>query len=190
MRCRSTFRESLRFLLTVPFAIRTFWTGMLVLHVGAIRSVWLGLHTPGAEGDTVAGAVRVATLGLSVVFFLLKIADVRWLRLKPGWRSTVSAIVVVAVLHISVLDRASRREIYYSPAHLGFVLCIGTLLEVEGLRRMLRRTPPWIDRVLNAGRREHSVTPAYSCTAWEDARKPDSLKVIRRDRPPRAPPVF
>ncbi|MEK7732140.1 MAG: hypothetical protein AAB363_09830, partial [Planctomycetota bacterium] len=94
---------------------------MLVFHVGAIRSAWFALDGLSDDAEWLSSGFRFLALIGSAVFFALKIADVSWLRLKPGWRSAISSLVIVALLHVSVVDRAVEGELSYSPVHLGVV---------------------------------------------------------------------
>jgi hypothetical protein len=114
---------------------------LLLTHVWAIGSAWSTLETESGSDGWFSLAVRLFALSASAVFFILKIADVRWLRLKPGWRSMTTALIVVGLLHVSVLERELEGRSVLPPGPVGLVLCVGTLmgLEAEGLRRLLRR---------------------------------------------------
>lgn len=123
----------------LAFLKRAFWLFILVFHVGAIRSAWFALDGLSGDAEWLSSVFRFFALIGSAVFFALKIADVSWLRLKPGWRSAVSSLVIVALLHVSVVDRATDGELSYSPVHLGVVLFVGSLVEFDGLRRTMLR---------------------------------------------------
>jgi hypothetical protein len=112
---------------------------MLVFHVGAIRSAWFALDGLSGDAEWLSSGFRFLILIGSAVFFALKIADVSWLRLKPGWRSAISSLVIVALLHVSVVDRAVEGELSYSPVHLGVVFFVGSLVEFDGLRQGVLR---------------------------------------------------
>lgn len=80
---------------------RALWLGLLLFHVPLlVGSFGRALDVGGA-----AEIIRVAAVGLSVVFFVLKLADVAWLRLSPGRRSWIAATVCVLLLHTDVIRR-------------------------------------------------------------------------------------
>ena len=168
---------------------RAFWLFMLVFHVWAIRSAWFALDGLPGDAEWLSSGFRFLVLIGSAVFFALKIADVSWLRLKPGWRSAISSLVIVALLHVSVVDRAVEGELSYSPVHLGVVLFVGSLVEFDGLRRAMLRV-----RGLIAHRLVALPSPAAS---YAHSHRRTYLNTLRPPRwlvstgvlAPRAPPV-
>jgi hypothetical protein len=168
---------------------RAFWFFLLVFHIGAIRSAWSALDGPSGDPQWLSNGFRFLALIGSAVFFALKIADVSWLRLKPGWRSAVSSLVIVALLHVNVVDRATEGELSYSPAHLGVVFFVGTLVEFDGLRRAMLRVRGLI------AHRVVGVQPSLSsCTYFHrrtyiDTLGPPRWLVSTGVLAPRAPPV-
>jgi len=168
---------------------RAFWLFMLVFHVGAIRSAWCALDGLSGDAEWLSTGSRFLALIGSAVFFALKIADVSWLRLKPGWRSAVSSLVIVALLHVNVVDRAVEGELSYSPVHLGVVLFVGTLVEFDVLRRAVQRIRGFI------AHRVVGVQPSLSsCTYFHrrtyiDTLRPPRWLISTGVLAPRAPPV-
>lgn len=168
---------------------RVFWVFILVLHVGAIRSTWFILDGMSGNADRLSSGFRFLALIGSAIFFALKIADVSWLRLRPGWRSFISSLVIVALLHVNVVDRATKGELSYSPTQLGIVLCVGTLVEFDGLRRAMLRVRGFIAHCLAA-----LSSPAAS---YAQSHRRTYLNTLRPPRwlvstgvvAPRAPPL-
>jgi len=168
---------------------RAFWLVILVFHVGAIRSVWVALEGMSVDGEWLSSGFRFLALIGSAVFFALKIADVSWLRLRPGWRSAISSLVIVALLHVSVVDRVIEGELSYSPVHLGVVLFIGSLVEFDGLRRAMLRLRGLIVR--------HLVALSSPTASYAHSHRRTYLNTLRPPRwlvstgvlAPRAPPL-
>jgi hypothetical protein len=115
---------------------RAFWAVMLALHLVPIFS-GLGITGSAADTDKVAG-LRLAMLLASAAFFALKMADVRWLRLKPGWRSAVASAAIIGLLHMGAVDRALGTDFSASPQHLTAVLLTGGLLTPDSAWRRLQ----------------------------------------------------
>lgn len=112
------------------------WLLMLVVHVGAILESWRAL-LGGPAGAGTGALLRALALSGLAAFFVLKFIDVRWLRLAGGWRSKVAATIVVALLHVGVVERATGIEADLSPAHVGVVLFVAGAVDS---RRLLRLT--------------------------------------------------
>jgi len=116
---------------------RLCWLLMLAVHVGAITESWLAVFRAGSLGAGSGALLRALALSGLAGFFVLKIVDVSWLRLTGGWRSKVAAGIVVALLHVSVVERATGIETDLSPAHVGVVLFAAGAIDS---RRLLRLT--------------------------------------------------
>ena len=136
-----------RSLAVVSAAWRLFWLFMLVIHVGAVRSAVSSLVQPGVENDRAIGLGRLLILSASAAFFVLKVVGVSWLRLKPGWRSWLASGLVVALLHVQVMKRASDGALDLAPTSTVAVLVFGTILESQilfrGWRRLLKAWVRW-----------------------------------------------
>lgn len=128
---------------------RAFWVFMIVLHVMFVRSAWASMHL-GLEGATLFdAAVRIGGLCLSLLFFLLKLADVAWLRLKPGWRSMLVSLVLVVFVHANVLEQAAQDDWHAAPVKLGAVVGLAAVVAAERCLKQFVRT--WATFVRSLG---------------------------------------
>lgn len=118
---------------------RVFWLALLLMHVAALPMAVSALAAPADIASQVVTGLRFAGLVLSIVAFVLKIIDVRWLRIAPGWRSVVLAVLVVALLHVGVVERAMHGDAMFDPAHLGLVLIAGSAWRIAASKRSLSR---------------------------------------------------
>jgi hypothetical protein len=168
---------------------RAFWVFILVLHVGAIRSTWFVLDGMSDNAEWLSSWFRFLALIGSAVFFALKIADVSWLRLRPGWRSFISSLVIIALLHVNVLDRATKGELSYSPTHLGIVLCVGTLVEFDGLRRAMLRVRGFIAHRLVVLSSPAASYAYFHRLTYLNTLRPPRWLVSTGVLAPRAPPL-
>lgn len=116
---------------------RAFWASMLLLHLvvlaGSVQQL-CAISTPTAWPNAIS---RVGGLALAIGFFVLKFIDVRWLRIRSGWRPAVASVVVVALLHGSAVSRQFDETTEFPAAPLGTVFFAGILLEGESARRSL-----------------------------------------------------
>jgi hypothetical protein len=112
---------------------------MLVVHLVPLRSAWLRLGLAPDDVSSGPAILQLLALSLAIVFFGFKVADVGWLRLKPGWQSAVSASLVAALLHVNVLDRATAGELAVPGTHFPMAYLVGTLVALEALRRKAQR---------------------------------------------------
>jgi len=164
-------------------SVRAFWLAMFLLHVPGLLAALEALLTRSTPELFLAG-LRVAGLSLSASFFVLKMADVRWLRLKPGWRSFVAALIATAVLHVGVLERAANSELACSPVHVGVVLFVGAAGQAARLENRLRR-------LQDALPRSHARKPAWAA-CWqrvvESTLPVPLLACVPSYSGPRAPP--
>lgn len=158
---------------------RAFWVLMLGLHLGPILSL------SGAFGTTTEAdrGVRLALLLASSLFFALKIADVRWLRLLPGWRSTVVSVMVLALLHLGPIERAAGTHLIGGEAKL--VLFAGGAFALDSVQCGLRRIR------LAFVARFAQCRPRFSIAALarSDALRPPRWWIDISHLAPRAPPV-
>ena len=86
----------------------TIWLLMAAAHVPA----WLA----SATAVTMEGAPALARLGLlsaSLFYFILKLVDVRWLRLPRTTQGRLVVIVVVLLLHADLVRRYGVSESAY-----------------------------------------------------------------------------
>jgi hypothetical protein len=93
--------------IVVPFAARLrisflrhlprlWWTALLLLHAPIFGTVLLSLVS---EGVTFGRLSSALSLALAILFFLLKIRDVAFLRLQTRQQSFVALCLVIAVVH-------------------------------------------------------------------------------------------
>ena len=107
---------------------RGFWGLMGVSHMPALVSAWESCF---AQGAGLAGLGGFLTLSLSVLFFLLKAFDVRFLRFRPGKGATVAICLAVALIHVGCVEPSVRDTLV---AECSEVLATATL--IGGLTRM------------------------------------------------------
>lgn len=112
------------------------WVLLLVLHALALPSL---IHA--ASATTVVGQLsllpRIVGLALSAAFFTLKMLDVPWLRCTWDRQRIVAALLIVALLHTGVLDRALSGEDGVDPAHLPWLLASTVLVTALLVRRLM-----------------------------------------------------
>jgi hypothetical protein len=94
-------------------------------------AAWGDLGRVGGFDAGLASALRFGFLLLSASFLGLKVVDVPWLRLKPGWRTTVTSLVLIGLLHAAALERIADTRIAYTPSHVGMVLFVSGLLATQ-----------------------------------------------------------
>lgn len=100
---------------------RLFWLLMAVAHVPA----WLASATAlTAEGAP--ALVRLALLSVSLLYFVLKLADVPWLRLPRTARGRLVVAAIFLLLHADLVRRYGANEATYEFVPLAAVTwCVG-----------------------------------------------------------------
>jgi len=156
---------------------------MLALHLVPI------LTLSGLAGGETGGpdrVVRLVMLLASAGFFALKVIDVSWLRVKPGWQSTVVSLLVIALLHVGVLERSTGVNVVDVLPASQLVMLAGGAAAAEVLRRVIRRiqAAPWAPRVCQP----QPYISHLQITCF-DLLRPPPWWVDLRSRIPRAPPV-
>ncbi|HNQ21844.1 MAG TPA: hypothetical protein PKK06_01995 [Phycisphaerae bacterium] len=164
-----------------------FWAGLFLIHTVGVWSAWVALQGGVDEQTRVAVVVRLISLLASNVFFALKIADVRCLRLKPGWQSMVATTVAIGLLHVGAIGEAADLRVDCNPAPLGVVLFVGALCDTDLLRRTLRG---WAAALAPGCRRATGLDaePLHRTGAWLWTWQPAPLNVPPAYAGPRAPP--
>lgn len=167
---------------------RIFWAVMLFAHLGGIRSAWVSLFDSAASPDWAMGGLRLVVLAASAVFFALKIADLPVLRLKPGWRPFVASCVVVALMHVNVIEHAANGDSPYSPAPMAAMALVGALVESSTLRRAVLRLST---QLLSEDPRVRRIaTPSvFAARHADESRAPYQLMLISGLLLPRPPPA-
>lgn len=132
-----------------PVLWRAFWAAVFVVHLGALYAAFTCVSAIEAAG---LGAIvtRCLALSLSVAFCGLKVLDVPFLRLKPGWRSAISAGVAIALLHVGVLDHTPDRQSTVLPSQVGVVLFVGAFVDARTIAASMRRQLSFLRRVVRA----------------------------------------
>jgi hypothetical protein len=159
---------------------------MLLLHGAAVPSLWAAVQNGGDAGTLLPLGVRIAAMAVSAAFFALKIFDVRCLRLNAGWRTFVAAVLVVAVLHVGVVDRALNGDFNLDPVNLGVVFCLGTLGYTEPLAHTLRMVLGFLAPLCMMRMQDK---PRWSTRYTELVYRPYALAYVPSYTGPRAPPA-
>lgn len=115
---------------------RMFWSAVLAGHLLAIPSLIEHFGSAERIGDYGAPVLRAIILAASAAFFVAKIRDVPWLRLRPGWRSTVSAALVIAFLHAGIVQHAQPASDDSTPTRLVASLFLTATVPPAGLRKI------------------------------------------------------
>lgn len=165
---------------------RACWTLLTAIHAVAVPAALFTLLV--RESLDAYFILRFLGLLGATAFCALKAVDVRWLRTPRGWRSKAAAAAIIALLHISVLERATGREIAFTPAHLGVFLC-GALFAPSDvfaeIRRVARRVCEVISPALSSARPIH----AFAAFAGTPPLAPCPNPPLAMRRSPRAPPA-
>lgn len=120
-------RNWLRSVLDRGVGLRSlFWAVLLAAHLLAVPSIVDGLAGVRASRELAAPLLRAVWLAASAAFFLLKIADVPWLRFTPGRKSVLSAALAIALFHAVVIER-SDADTGGAVPRTGLVVLVGSL---------------------------------------------------------------
>jgi len=158
------------------------------LHLAGLVSIWSsGVDAAGADLGMLV--VRSLALGLSACFFVLKLADVTWLRLRPGWRPFIVSLSVMALLHVNVARRAVDGELDYSPASMAALLFVGTLVESDGVRRNLVRWAKQVAAASDLRIADNPLSPEFCARALLDRARQRHSLLIRSLLAARPPPT-
>lgn len=115
-----------------------FWTALIAIHGGALVAS-LRIPADPAQAIDFGSGIRILALAATTLFCLLKLTDVRWLRLNSGWRSRLAAALIVAVLHVGAITRTASAESSFTPVHYGAAVAVITAANCGALARWLRR---------------------------------------------------
>jgi len=167
---------------------RVLWTALLAIHVGAVPAA---LSRLALSSDATLDAYSVFRFGgllLAATFCLLKIADVAWLRIRPGWRGAVSMAVVVALLHAGALERAQAGDVSLTPSQVGVFLFVGTGLNLDRVRRSIRILVAELRAAHDRGAQDRP--PSGAAYASAPIQPPIDLDRLTSPLAPRPPPPF
>jgi len=167
---------------------RLLWVVLLAIHAGAVPAAVRGLPFFSDATFDASTVFRFAGLLLAAAFCLLKVADVPWLRIRPGWRGSVSIAVVLALLHVSVLHRARDGDVALAPSQVGVFLFVGTSLNLDLARRSLRVLVAELRATHDRGAADRPLCGATYASAplWS----PIGLDSLTSPLAPRPPPHF
>ncbi len=116
-----------------PAARRAWWMLLILIHVPVLGSVGRSIFAHPEEGKW----LPFVALCLTVLLFVLKLLDVRFLRFRTRRGATLAFLLVCAVVHHEVAASEVGREVLkQTPA----ILAAGII--VHGFRRSLRRWQP------------------------------------------------
>ncbi len=153
---------------------------MLLLALHAPATVKVFSVAIGGGSDWSSAALMAATN----VFFLLEIYFGWSLRLLSDRRSAVVFLLVVAMLHVGVIDRAAPDLLAQDGVRLALLFTIGA----AGLVRLALAAIAFARLASDEAayqsmlrRRCHAAIPAFTT-------QPDSPRMLARVRPHRAPP--
>lgn len=161
---------------------RAFWGGLLALHAAPVAASWNAAWIADVDA-AVAAQIRLAMLLGSIAFFILKVMDVPWLRLRPGRQSAAASLVVLALLHYGVIDRAAGLGIAYGPEHLGIVLFLGGAVSTDAGRTLLRQCDRCRHAVIGTNTERVAYLRALDCLI-----RPPQWAIALTATGPRAPP--
>lgn len=159
---------------------RGFWVLMLLAHAPALFSAWRCCLAEGLKLDLLGGCI---VLTASMVFFVLKLRGIGWLRFHTDRRSLLALGLVVALIHLDCLRPGLRTEVASKCA----VVLVTTAVVV---------TIPRMTRLLRSVCGQRSTTrkrrlPNGRCVddAWLDTSRPHCWVLARDLFRLRAPPA-
>lgn len=122
---------------------RLFWASMLLMHAAPIHALSLQAIHSTTSPAFMQTLWSLLGLGLSAIFFVLKVADVSWLRRNSGWRSAVASTMVVALIHVGVLAHSSSTNRFSQITPVGVVVLAAIMTDgPRSLRRSARMLWP------------------------------------------------
>ena len=87
---------------------RGFWAVMLLAHAPALISAWRYCFTDGVKLELLGGCV---VLTASMIFFVLKLRGVGWLRFHTDRHSLVALCLVMTLIHLDCIRPGLRSEV-------------------------------------------------------------------------------
>ena len=162
---------------------RLLWAAVLLLHTPITVSVFSDLWTQ-------AGEVRwssILLLTLANAFFVLEVVSAYSLRILSDRQKVVTFLVVIAILHVGMIERGMPEFVRDADIHYWMLLTTAGLASSAGIVRLLRAVSMRIAAALSTGKGIHSTRTDY-------ARRTDFVIALRTwvlgrlCTPPRAPP--
>ncbi len=164
---------------------RLLWAVVFLLHAPITIKAFGNFLGP-EEGRTAWSSILLLTL--SNVFFICEIAFAYSLRILSDRRRLVAFLVVIALLHVGVLERGLPQTMpnadlnYWLLTATISVVCIRTLMQF-GMAFWRQATGHAVEQRRQLARWWYALRAA-------PARAPVSPQAVRRFTPPRAPPAF
>ncbi len=178
--------ESPRMLSTV-WRKRLFWSVLLSLHIVPLVTAMIQGSVVSTATSTADLMVRLVALGGSLGFFLLKIADVSWLQLRPGRASWIASVAVVLLLHVNTVQRNVFDANPTTPVPVMATLAAGALLDPRAVRRAVRELSFQLPRLCSANTGHCAVTCRWA--GWLDVVQSLLQRLLVARLSPRAPPL-
>ncbi len=165
---------------------RLFWASMLIMHAAPIHAVTLQAMNA-SQGSFFAESLwSLLGLGLSAILFVLKVADVSWLRRNPGMRSALASTLVVALIHVGVIEHSSTADKFSPIAPIGVTIVATILADApRTFRRSVRAS--WLRITQHCGEK-FSLLTLRTWRGWINDCFRQCLSWFRASMPARAPP--
>ncbi|MBU0717389.1 MAG: hypothetical protein KJ749_04000 [Planctomycetes bacterium] len=121
-----------------PTLRRGFWLLMGVMHAFALFAAWRSFFEGSGETSRLIGCF---TLSLSMLFFVLKVYDVSFLRMRPTKGAWVAACLLVAWIHLDCVNPDVAASLSGNGTDLlATTVLLGGLTRVpEAARAMIKR---------------------------------------------------
>jgi hypothetical protein len=136
---------------------------MIVFHAPPLFDAWRSLFAGGFEAGRLGGCIG---LSLAMVFFILKVRNVAYLRFHTNWRSAVVLCMVVALLHLDSIRPGDDPTMVPECTTLA-----ATTWLVSSLPPVRRRVNEALTAAVGVATCLHSVNRSTD-TIWLDAFRP------------------
>ena len=153
---------------------------MGLVHAPAFLGAWRAWPENGFQLERLGDAIA---LTLVMTFFILKVWDVAFLRFHADRRSFIALCVVVAMLHLDVLQATDK------PTMVPLCTAMVTATWLVGGSPCVRRTIREMLSSSNPTLKRCSLTPSSTDTVWLDVVHPRCWMLAFRPFLLRAPPV-
>ncbi len=174
-------------MLSTVWRKRLFWSVLLSLHIVPLVTAMIQGSVVSTATSTADLMVRLVALGGSLGFFLLKIADVSWLQLRPGRASWIASVAVVLLLHVNTVQRNVFDANPTTPVPVMATLAAGALLDPRAVRRAVRELSFQLPRLCSAN--TGHCTVACRWAGWLDVVQSLLQRLLVARLSPRAPPL-
>jgi len=128
--------------------------------------------------------VRLVALTGSLGFFVLKIVDVPWLRLRPGKHSWIAATIIIALMHVGAVQRVTT-EASFAPS-----ITVVSALAAIGLADPSAARRSFFTLLSFARPTAKNARPSFSATwlGWLETGLTAFHRILISALAPRAPP--